>query len=142
MVRYAYLALNLHGKAPKWLVWLRYSMFYVLYPVGIGAEWWLMYRAAEPAGEISVWAKPVFYFLLALYVPGEYHIQSSDAVCGDTNLSGRRLQHVHIYDQAEKESSCKVETGVSKLVASLHGSHRAEGDLPVHVRCTTSSRLR
>ncbi|USW52758.1 Putative protein-tyrosine phosphatase-like, PTPLA [Septoria linicola] len=72
MIRYAYLALNLHGKAPKWLVWLRYSMFYALYPVGIGAEWWLMYRAIESAGESSMWLKRVFYFLLASYVPGAY----------------------------------------------------------------------
>lgn len=70
-VRYTYLALNLHGKAPSWLIWLRYSMFYVLYPVGIGAEWCLMHSAVEPAGEVSPWLKPMFYFLLALYVPGK-----------------------------------------------------------------------
>lgn len=70
-VRYAYLALNLHGSAPKWIVWLRYSMFFVLYPVGIGAEWWLMYRAIESAGVMSSVLPPVFYFLLALYVPGK-----------------------------------------------------------------------
>ncbi|PPJ55015.1 hypothetical protein CBER1_05656 [Cercospora berteroae] len=71
-IRYAYLALNLHGKAPGWLVWLRYSMFYALYPVGIACEWWLMYRAVRPAAEVSWILKPVFYFLLGLYVPGSY----------------------------------------------------------------------
>ncbi len=50
----------------------RYTMFYPLYPVGIGAEWWLMFRAAVgPAGSVGAWLPPVFYFLLALYVPGE-----------------------------------------------------------------------
>jgi very-long-chain (3R)-3-hydroxyacyl-CoA dehydratase len=71
-VRYAYLALNLHGKAPGWLVWLRYSMFLVLYPVGIGAEWWLMYRAIAPARAWSWVLPPMLYVLLALYVPGEW----------------------------------------------------------------------
>ena len=70
-IRYAYLALNIHGQAPEWLVWLRYSMFFVLYPIGIGAEWWLMYSAIEPAGAISSALPALFYFLLALYVPGK-----------------------------------------------------------------------
>jgi very-long-chain (3R)-3-hydroxyacyl-CoA dehydratase len=50
----------------------RYSLFYVLYPIGIAAEWWLMYRAVGPVGEVSPLLPPVFYFLLALYVPGEF----------------------------------------------------------------------
>ncbi|UPX21352.1 Very-long-chain (3R)-3-hydroxyacyl-CoA dehydratase [Ascochyta rabiei] len=71
-IRYLYLALNLHGKAPQALIWLRYTMFYPLYPIGIGAEWWLMYKSIEPLGRISPVLPPVFYFLLALYVPGAY----------------------------------------------------------------------
>ncbi|SMR58782.1 unnamed protein product [Zymoseptoria tritici ST99CH_1E4] len=71
-VRYGYLAANLHGKAPKWLVWLRYSLFIPLYPIGIGAEWWLMFQAAKPVGEIHAILPYVFYFLLALYIPGSY----------------------------------------------------------------------
>lgn len=46
-------------------------MFYILYPIGIGAEWWLMYRAIGPGGEINSLIPPFFYFLLALYVPGK-----------------------------------------------------------------------
>ncbi|KAL1612779.1 hypothetical protein SLS60_001008 [Paraconiothyrium brasiliense] len=70
-IRYLCLAMNLHGKAPKPLVWLRYTMFYPLYPIGIGAEWWLMYRSIEPAGKVSPILPYVWYFLLALYLPGE-----------------------------------------------------------------------
>lgn len=47
-------------------------MFYPLYPVGIGAEWWLLYRAITPGREISSNIPPVFYFCLMLYIPGEY----------------------------------------------------------------------
>ncbi|KAK2043684.1 tyrosine phosphatase-like protein [Colletotrichum somersetense] len=71
-VRYAYLALNLHGKAPGALVWLRYSMFYPLYPVGIASEFWLLYLAVEPARRVSPALPPLFYFCLSLYVPGSY----------------------------------------------------------------------
>ena len=46
-------------------------MFYPLYPIGIGAEWWLLYRSIEPAGEISSIIPPIFYFFLALYIPGK-----------------------------------------------------------------------
>lgn len=37
--RYAYYALGLLGVIPpSWLTWLRYSAFYVLYPLGAGSE--------------------------------------------------------------------------------------------------------
>lgn len=47
-------------------------MFYPLYPIGIGAEWWLLYRSIEPAGEISSVIPPIFYFFLVLYIPGKF----------------------------------------------------------------------
>ncbi|EMF10515.1 PTPLA-domain-containing protein [Sphaerulina musiva SO2202] len=68
-IRYVFLTLHLWGRAPRGLVWVRYSMFYVLYPVGIGAEWWLMFRAVRPAGEVSWVLGWVFWFLLGLYGP-------------------------------------------------------------------------
>ncbi|CCF44251.1 protein tyrosine phosphatase-like protein [Colletotrichum higginsianum] len=71
-VRYAYLALNLHGKASDALVWLRYTMFYPLYPIGISSEFWLLYLAIEPASRVSAVLPPIFYFCLCLYVPGSY----------------------------------------------------------------------
>jgi very-long-chain (3R)-3-hydroxyacyl-CoA dehydratase len=88
-VRYVYLAANLWGKAGRGLVWLRYvpshqlrqrnmliiwtryTMFYPLYPIGIGAEWWLLYRAIGPAGKINPVIPPVFWFCLMLYIPGK-----------------------------------------------------------------------
>jgi very-long-chain (3R)-3-hydroxyacyl-CoA dehydratase len=70
-IRYTYLAANLWNKAPQWLVWSRYSMFFPLYPVGIGAEWWLLYRAIKPSKNISAIIPPVFWFCLMLYVPGK-----------------------------------------------------------------------
>ncbi|KAF4201580.1 hypothetical protein CNMCM8927_001369 [Aspergillus lentulus] len=49
---------------------VRYSLFIVLYPVGIGSEWWLMYKAA--AATVNPIGAGVFYFCLALYVPGAF----------------------------------------------------------------------
>jgi hypothetical protein len=47
-------------------------MFYPLYPIGIGAEWWLLYRAIGPAGEINRLIPSFFYFCLVLYIPGKW----------------------------------------------------------------------
>ncbi|KAL5380238.1 hypothetical protein PMIN02_010697 [Paraphaeosphaeria minitans] len=88
-IRYLYLALNIHGKAPKSLVWLRYNMFYPLYPIGIGAEWWLMYRSVGPVGRVNATLPYVWYFLLALYVPGAYTM-STYMVKQKRKILGRR----------------------------------------------------
>lgn len=45
-------------------------MFIVLYPIGIGSEWWLMYNATTVTTNWAV--AGIFYFFLALYVPGKY----------------------------------------------------------------------
>lgn len=58
-------------------LWDRYTMFYPLYPVGIGAEWWLMWRSVGPAGRVSGVLGGVFYFLLGLYGPGEFELRQS-----------------------------------------------------------------
>ena len=52
------------------LILRRYSLFFVLYPVGIGGEWWLMYNAAN-ADTTSTPVSRVYYFCLLLYIPGE-----------------------------------------------------------------------
>ncbi|KAG2412367.1 hypothetical protein HFD88_009924 [Aspergillus terreus] len=69
VVRYSYFVVLLAGGSmPALLKWLRYSLFAVLYPIGIGSEWWLMYRAARVTESPVV--AGVFYFCLALYAPG------------------------------------------------------------------------
>lgn len=103
-VRYSYLALNLHGRAPRGLVWLRYvshkwvvrdelatdsgryTMFYPLYPIGIGAEWWLLYRAIAPGAEISAIIPPIFYFCLMLYIPGKSLVRVAHGFEADMNI--------------------------------------------------------
>ena len=77
VVRYGYFVLFLSGggnaaRVPEWLRWLRYNGFWVLYPVGIGAEAWLVWKSlpmAEGADERYAW---VLRGILVAYVPGAY----------------------------------------------------------------------
>ncbi|EKD14866.1 uncharacterized protein L3040_003917 [Drepanopeziza brunnea f. sp. 'multigermtubi'] len=75
VIRYGYFALMLSGRRPGFLVWLRYSAFVGIYPVGIAAEMWLVWRAiGEPA---SKWVTGIMYGeLLGLYLPGSYYLYS------------------------------------------------------------------
>jgi very-long-chain (3R)-3-hydroxyacyl-CoA dehydratase len=71
VIRYSFFTLGLSGLLPEWLNWLRYNTFFVLYPLGISSECWLIYKATGPTGHIGqqwVW---VLYAILAIYVPGE-----------------------------------------------------------------------
>lgn len=67
VVRYSYFVLNLRGSVPSFVTWLRYNMFYVLYPIGITSEAVLVWKASEEAGEPWKW---VGWGILGLYVPG------------------------------------------------------------------------
>ena len=74
IVRYSYFVFNLRRSSrgpkevPAFLTWLRYNLFYVLYPLGIGSEMALVWKASEGAEKKWQWA---FLALLLAYVPGE-----------------------------------------------------------------------
>lgn len=67
IIRYSYFVMNLRGAVPSLLTWLRYNTFYVLYPVGIASEMWLMFKASEVAEKTWQWG---FLGVLLAYVPG------------------------------------------------------------------------
>jgi very-long-chain (3R)-3-hydroxyacyl-CoA dehydratase len=72
VIRYGYFTLMLSGlllTASNFVVWLRYSAFILIYPIGIGAEMWLVYRAIGKSD--SAWLTAVMYGELGLYFPGE-----------------------------------------------------------------------
>lgn len=86
VVRYLYLALNLLNAAPRWLLWMRYSLFYVLYPMGVYGEMRVLCEAMpylKESGILSI-ALPnawnfsfsfsgyVWVLLYVIYVPGLY----------------------------------------------------------------------
>ncbi len=39
LVRYSFYFLQLAGVQPRWLLWMRYTFFIVLYPTGVTGEW-------------------------------------------------------------------------------------------------------
>lgn len=70
VIRYSYFVLNLSGYQPALVTWFRYNTFYVLYPLGISSECWLIYKAVEPAREVRreyAWA---LQLILLIYIPG------------------------------------------------------------------------
>lgn len=74
IVRYSFFALSLtasNGEPPSFLRWLRYSGFYVLYPVGISSELWelfLAFRVARAEDDVARWG--VIAVVMATYLPG------------------------------------------------------------------------
>ncbi|KAK0113207.1 hypothetical protein ONS95_014902 [Cadophora gregata] len=72
VVRYSYFVFTLSGYSPGFISWLRYNLFYVLYPMGISSECWLIYKAIEPAKEIRQELAWLLQLILFVYVPGSY----------------------------------------------------------------------
>ena len=84
IVRYLYLALNVIGFAPRILLWLRYSLFYVLYPIGVYGEMKVLYDSLAGIERTNFLSKSfpnqwnlgfsfatyIRFFLLVLYIPG------------------------------------------------------------------------
>jgi len=71
VIRYTFYALNLVGLNPYPLLWLRYTTFYALYPLGAGSEAFLT-LATLPA-PVASWG-PLEYVRAGLFViwwPGE-----------------------------------------------------------------------
>lgn len=95
-VRYGYYLTSLMNWEIKWLLWCRYSLFYVLYPIGAGSEAYLVYLAIPFAGKIHPFAPFLFKLVLAIYVPGfitlySYMIkQRKKYISGSTDRSTSR----------------------------------------------------
>jgi very-long-chain (3R)-3-hydroxyacyl-CoA dehydratase len=73
VIRYSYFAVNLaYGRVPAYLTWLRYNTFFVLYPLGISSECWLVYSAIGPARRWGLEYEWALRAILFVYVPGAY----------------------------------------------------------------------
>jgi very-long-chain (3R)-3-hydroxyacyl-CoA dehydratase len=80
VIRYSFYAWNLLDDVPYFLLWLRYpfdvlvngryTTFWVLYPIGVGAEMWLTGSALK---EAYAWNPLYAYYMVAVmvgYIPG------------------------------------------------------------------------
>ncbi|TPX31572.1 very-long-chain (3R)-3-hydroxyacyl-CoA dehydratase [Synchytrium endobioticum] len=86
VTRYLYYGLNLVGMTPSWLVWCRYSFFYVLYPVGAGSEACEIYNALPAARAYGDVLYYVLVGILCMYPPGFYTMY--------THMIGQRKKYL------------------------------------------------
>lgn len=72
-IRYLYFATRLvGGHQYQTLIWLRYSAFYVLYPIGIAGEVGVVYHAVSEAWNLGYSGHAWGYIAAAtLYIPGQ-----------------------------------------------------------------------
>lgn len=98
VVRYLYLALNLVHAAPRWLLWARYSAFYVLYPLGVYGEMRVLYDSLDEIDRTEV---------LSVSLPNDWNFTFSFAVFVRVllyvvYLPGLYLQYTHMMNQRRK----------------------------------------
>ncbi|RKF74714.1 putative very-long-chain -3-hydroxyacyl-CoA dehydratase [Golovinomyces cichoracearum] len=72
VIRYSYFVFSLSGLNPGIITWFRYNTFYVLYPLGISSECWLLSKAISPAGKVHQAYAWIFQISLLIYIPGSY----------------------------------------------------------------------
>ncbi|KAK9816955.1 hypothetical protein WJX72_007375 [[Myrmecia] bisecta] len=83
IIRYSFYALKEAGRAPYFLLWLRYTTFIVLYPLGVASELTMAYLAMPTVKKSHLWNISMpnavnfsfdYYYLcwlaIAGYVPG------------------------------------------------------------------------
>lgn len=68
--RYSYYVTNIMGHTPRFLKWLRYNTFFVLYPLGAGSEAWCIYQALAEVKVFNVTYYWVLVAILVTYPPG------------------------------------------------------------------------
>lgn len=73
VIRYSYFVLNLSGYQPAFITWLRYNTFYVLYPMGISSECYMIYKAIEPARKLRQEYAWALQLILLIYIPGKHY---------------------------------------------------------------------
>jgi very-long-chain (3R)-3-hydroxyacyl-CoA dehydratase len=72
VVRYSYFTFALNGYIPSILTWLRYNLFFVLYPLGISSEMALVYKSIPEASKRDEKLGWVGYAILGIYFPGKW----------------------------------------------------------------------
>jgi very-long-chain (3R)-3-hydroxyacyl-CoA dehydratase len=72
VVRYGYFVFALNGYIPSILSWLRYNLFFILYPLGISSEMALVYKSILYAKKRDERLEWVLYGILGIYFPGKF----------------------------------------------------------------------
>ena len=108
VIRYSYFAINLaYGYVPSRLTWLRYNAFFVLYPMGISSECWLLWLAVTPAKSWNLAYEYLIKLILFIYIPGKPHFSTSTT---RRLLTDCRLIHsVYAHDGTKTEGDARSE---------------------------------
>jgi len=69
VIRYLYYALNIFKIQVKLLTWVRYTFFYILYPVGASSECVLIYTAIPAIAKTCPYCVYLCYAVLLSYIP-------------------------------------------------------------------------
>lgn len=82
IIRYLYYALNIANVMPHFLVWLRYTTFIILYPIGVTGELLCFYGAQNEVSKTDMWTiglpnplnfsfhyRHFLIFIMLLYIP-------------------------------------------------------------------------
>jgi len=92
VIRYSFYASNRLQSEPRWLLWLRYTTFYVLYPTGAGSEAFLIFSTIP--SQVAAWngwdyirAAMFLIWWPGLYIMYTHMIKQRRKVLG----GGRRL---------------------------------------------------
>ncbi|RDW88727.1 very-long-chain (3R)-3-hydroxyacyl-CoA dehydratase [Coleophoma cylindrospora] len=72
VIRYSYFTFTLSGFQPGFISWLRYNTFFILYPLGISSECWLIFKAIKPARAVRQEYAWILQLILFIYIPGSY----------------------------------------------------------------------
>lgn len=121
VVRYTFYACNLLGTEPAPLLFLRYTLFYVLYPTGASSEALLIYATIPPPGlgfghplTPNVLAGVHTYvrqYLFLVWWPGKRCFFSLCAQGLELRCVDRAVCDVHAHDEAEAQSLWGCEQG-------------------------------
>ena len=111
IIRYSYFALYLRdGEVPETLTWLRYSAFFVLYPLGIASECWLIFKATPAAAAWHWSVAALLWVVLACYVPGEFSLTRGwKSGCMLMCVVFRLIHSIHTHDGSEEQGNERKE---------------------------------
>jgi very-long-chain (3R)-3-hydroxyacyl-CoA dehydratase len=121
VIRYTFFTLTKAvGAAPDPLVWLRYSSFLVLYPVGITSECLMIWAAVPEARKLRQEYAWGLYAILAIYVPGKWTNETRSCPQGTAaiqlaNMIRHRIIHpLHVHDEPEEKGAADAEDDLQK----------------------------
>ncbi|KAL0640789.1 hypothetical protein Q9L58_000096 [Maublancomyces gigas] len=90
--RYSYYVTNIMGRTPRFLTWLRYNTFFVLYPMGAGSEAWCIYQSLAEAKVFNANYYWVLVAILVTYPPGLYKQYTHMVSQRRKNIRGKKRQ--------------------------------------------------